>query len=209
MLSKSVMEDEGRQYLLDFLEDAQFSDLDMGPSSNAITYLMPCVVTVEPEQDFITCGDCQREFVLSDIVRFIQHKVNRCNKENVQPDFPNNTDYGHCDDDDDPVSVINSRRTSVSISAPIREKMSPKPSLVPTTHEDLPPLRDKRRPEDITDENDYGSSCSNNGELEANNEEDNDVKPRYIDAEANTVYSGESLFLKRKNVHILLNSFQF
>ena len=29
----------------------------------------------------MTCGDCQREFVLSDIVKFIQHKVSRCNKD--------------------------------------------------------------------------------------------------------------------------------
>ncbi|KAL3174436.1 hypothetical protein MRX96_041016 [Rhipicephalus microplus] len=42
---------------------------------------------VEPEhllqqQDFLTCGVCQKEFALSDIVRFIQHKVHSCNKEN-------------------------------------------------------------------------------------------------------------------------------
>ncbi|KAK8777215.1 hypothetical protein V5799_029445 [Amblyomma americanum] len=44
-------------------------------------------VNVEPEhllqqQDFLTCGVCQKEFALSDIVRFIQHKVHSCNKEN-------------------------------------------------------------------------------------------------------------------------------
>ncbi|CAN8000392.1 unnamed protein product, partial [Ixodes hexagonus] len=41
---------------------------------------------VEPEhllqQDLLTCGVCQREFALSDIVKFIQHKVHSCNKEN-------------------------------------------------------------------------------------------------------------------------------
>ncbi|KAH9375101.1 hypothetical protein HPB48_010361 [Haemaphysalis longicornis] len=45
------------------------------------------VFVVEPEhllqqQDFLTCGVCQKEFALSDIVRFIQHKVHSCNKEN-------------------------------------------------------------------------------------------------------------------------------
>ncbi|XP_077537161.1 BCL11 transcription factor chronophage isoform X4 [Haemaphysalis longicornis] len=34
------------------------------------------------QQDFLTCGVCQKEFALSDIVRFIQHKVHSCNKEN-------------------------------------------------------------------------------------------------------------------------------
>ncbi|KAH6926042.1 hypothetical protein HPB50_013087 [Hyalomma asiaticum] len=49
--------------------------------------ILPLFVTVEPEhllqqQDFLTCGVCQKEFALSDIVRFIQHKVHSCNKEN-------------------------------------------------------------------------------------------------------------------------------
>uniref|UniRef100_A0A182Y6K0 BCL-11A-like CCHC zinc finger domain-containing protein n=1 Tax=Anopheles stephensi TaxID=30069 RepID=A0A182Y6K0_ANOST len=37
-------------------------------------------------QDILTCGSCQKTFALSDIVRFIQHKVLQCNKEN----------YGQC-----------------------------------------------------------------------------------------------------------------
>lgn len=37
-------------------------------------------------QDMLTCGTCQKVFALSDIVKFIQHKVLQCNKEN----------YGQC-----------------------------------------------------------------------------------------------------------------
>nr|CAI5839804.1 unnamed protein product [Callosobruchus analis] len=33
-------------------------------------------------QDILTCGVCQKHFALADIVRFIQHKVGSCNKEN-------------------------------------------------------------------------------------------------------------------------------
>ena len=33
-------------------------------------------------QDILTCGSCQKQFALSDIVKFIQHKVVQCNKEN-------------------------------------------------------------------------------------------------------------------------------
>lgn len=42
----------------------------------------------QPEltQDILTCGSCQKTFALSDIVKFIQHKVLQCNKEN----------YGQC-----------------------------------------------------------------------------------------------------------------
>lgn len=44
--------------------------------------------TEQPEvtQDILTCGSCQKTFALSDIVKFIQHKVLQCNKEN----------YGQC-----------------------------------------------------------------------------------------------------------------
>lgn len=44
--------------------------------------------TTEPEvtQDILTCGSCSKTFALSDIVKFIQHKVLQCNKEN----------YGQC-----------------------------------------------------------------------------------------------------------------
>lgn len=37
-------------------------------------------------QDMLTCGSCQKTFALADIVKFIQHKVLQCNKEN----------YGQC-----------------------------------------------------------------------------------------------------------------
>ena len=46
---------------------------------------------MEDDHDLLTCGKCQREFALYDINKFIQHKVSRCNKENVQPTS--------CDDD--------------------------------------------------------------------------------------------------------------
>nr|XP_014091896.1 uncharacterized protein LOC106618618 isoform X1 [Bactrocera oleae] len=67
-------------------------------------------------QDMLTCGSCQKTFALSDIVKFIQHKVLQCNKEN----------YGQCStqasstdrdtDDGRPLSLVNRRP---SISAPI------------------------------------------------------------------------------------------
>lgn len=93
--------------------------------------------------DILTCGTCQKTFALAEIVKFIQHKVLQCNKEN----------YGQCytqgklkqmilslieaynggtlsgtsgdresDDDGRPLSLANSRRPS--ISAPISRKSS-------------------------------------------------------------------------------------
>ena len=42
-------------------------------------------VAADPELiggDTLTCGVCQKDFALADIVKFIQHKVLTCNKEN-------------------------------------------------------------------------------------------------------------------------------
>lgn len=82
---------------------------------------------MEPEQDYLTCGDCQKDFLLSDIVKFIQHKINRCNKENVDPYEDNEYDEDEEDDQDSVVSnsVISARRTS--ISAPIAQRKASTP----------------------------------------------------------------------------------
>ena len=42
-------------------------------------------ISADPESvggDTLTCGVCKKEFALADIVKFIQHKVLTCNKEN-------------------------------------------------------------------------------------------------------------------------------
>ncbi|XP_013771661.1 B-cell lymphoma/leukemia 11B-like [Limulus polyphemus] len=72
-------------------------------------------------QDVLTCGVCQKDFVLSDIVKFIQHKVHSCNKENCRYYGNGNFDeVGKSDDEDDDgdTNIFQSkqRRTSVSLS---------------------------------------------------------------------------------------------
>ncbi|XP_022243804.1 B-cell lymphoma/leukemia 11B-like isoform X2 [Limulus polyphemus] len=61
-------------------------------------------------QDVLTCGVCQKDFALSDIVKFIQHKVHSCNKENCvyygDEDFEKRDDGG--------TSIFRSRRSSIS-----------------------------------------------------------------------------------------------
>ncbi|XP_033150393.1 AF4/FMR2 family member 4 [Drosophila busckii] len=85
-------------------------------------------------QDILTCGACQKAFALSDIVRFIQHKVVQCNKENYgqcttqAPSMDRDADEGR------PLSLVNRRP---SISAPITcRKSAPAaagPAARPTT----------------------------------------------------------------------------
>jgi len=89
-------------------------------------------------QDILTCGVCQKPFALADIVKFIQHKVLACNKENYSLGFAggDHRDANNTDSDDGeggsggggngssslpvPLSVVNTRRPS--ISAPINSK---------------------------------------------------------------------------------------
>lgn len=76
----------------------------------------------DPHQDILTCGVCQKPFALSDIVRFIQHKVTACNKENFGQCYPATDRDRDNDDGALPLSTINTRRPS--ISAPISGKKS-------------------------------------------------------------------------------------
>ncbi|XP_045183835.2 B-cell lymphoma/leukemia 11A-like [Mercenaria mercenaria] len=75
--------------------------------------------SVEQENDLLVCGECRTNFPLREITKFIRHKVNKCNKENVEND--NDAFDGNCDSDDGN-NVISSKRTP--ISAPITRKES-------------------------------------------------------------------------------------
>lgn len=89
-------------------------------------YLLTDTDGADPDghQDILTCGACQKPFALSDIVRFIQHKVASCNKENFVASHCFQTTDRDRDNDDGglPLSTINTRRPS--ISAPISGKKS-------------------------------------------------------------------------------------
>ena len=50
---------------------------------------LPFFLSADPDSvggDTLTCGVCKKEFALADIVKFIQHKVLTCNKENFNKD---------------------------------------------------------------------------------------------------------------------------
>uniref|UniRef100_A0A0K8T9X5 C2H2-type domain-containing protein n=1 Tax=Lygus hesperus TaxID=30085 RepID=A0A0K8T9X5_LYGHE len=72
----------------------------------------------QQHSDVLTCGACQKPFALGDIVKFIQHKVLACNKENYSCD-PTGPLLESGDSDDGGVGVVNSRRPS--ISAPMKK----------------------------------------------------------------------------------------
>ncbi|XP_074647294.1 BCL11 transcription factor A-like isoform X2 [Tubulanus polymorphus] len=91
------------------------------------------------DHDMLICGLCQAEFPLGDIVKFIHHKAQQCNKENVKPvgccNDTTKEDEEDGNDMQDGLSHIENRQPS--ISAPIanfraspdtREQASPKPA---------------------------------------------------------------------------------
>lgn len=73
-------------------------------------------------QDTLTCGSCQKVFVLSEIVKFIQHKVHSCNKENSN--FILLEDGGH-DHEEGPAAPLQRVGAAPSISAPICNRKGP------------------------------------------------------------------------------------
>ncbi|XP_058983180.1 B-cell lymphoma/leukemia 11B-like [Musca domestica] len=108
-----------------------------------------------PAQDILTCGACQKAFALSDIVKFIQHKVLQCNKEN----------YGHCSnqgpsndradtEDGRPLGVANRRP---SVSAPINARKTSGGSRIhtpPPSPADMLADGASSTPKRLVDEND-------------------------------------------------------
>ncbi|XP_022242404.1 B-cell lymphoma/leukemia 11A-like [Limulus polyphemus] len=63
-------------------------------------------------QDVLTCGVCQEDFALSDIVKFIQHKVHNCNKENCA--YYNGGDIDGLRKNDDSSNAFQLRQPTIS-----------------------------------------------------------------------------------------------
>ncbi|XP_031626559.1 B-cell lymphoma/leukemia 11A isoform X3 [Contarinia nasturtii] len=160
--------------------------------------------TAEPGaiQDILTCGSCQKTFALGDIVKFIQHKVLQCNKENYGQCFPQGGTTGDRDSEDGrPLSLVNRRP---SISAPIStRKPSSSSSRVHT-----PPLASpgflsgdgasstpKRLTPDDENDNENENSESKQSELNSleNNSNSDDEQKR-----GNSVDSSNCLEIKRE-----------
>ncbi|KAL0266889.1 UNVERIFIED_CONTAM: hypothetical protein PYX00_009317 [Menopon gallinae] len=173
------------------------------------------------QQDLLTCGSCQKPFPLADIVKFIQHKIIICNKENYSLGYV--TSGETCDDNSDdggssgpghPLGVVNSRRPS--ISAPINSKKSSTPNQVrlvcspPSTSPKIPedeattstpkrragsssPLGSKDDVENHLSEDDIKPRIKQ--EMDAGSSPDDVKKIRGVDAESNTTHSGKSEFI--------------
>ncbi|KAK6641946.1 hypothetical protein RUM44_013666 [Polyplax serrata] len=182
---------------------------------------------VTTHQDILTCGSCQKPFPLGDIVKFIQHKILICNKENYSLSYV--TSGETCDDNSDdggpsapgqPLGVVNSRRPS--ISAPINSKKSCTPNAVrlvcspPATSPKIPedeattstpkrragsssPLGSKDDVENHLSEDELKPRIKQ--ELDSGSSPDDVKKIRGVDAESNTTHSE-----KRRPGKIIVNN---
>ncbi|KAK6183429.1 hypothetical protein SNE40_010913 [Patella caerulea] len=128
--------------------------------------------SLEEDKDLLVCGDCQTTFPLHDILKFIRHKVHRCNKENIDA-----LDDAEFDDEGTEPEMLLARIASKqqSISAPINRKESL----------DTPsPLPSKPTPKEINaleEEN-----MEDDEKTEENFKERIPLKPKQVDAETNT-----------------------
>ena len=133
--------------------------------------------SVEQENDLLTCGTCKADFPLQDIIKFIRHKVNKCDKENVDLDNPD-PDEGN-QSDSESLSLGSNLKTS--ISAPISKKdlidnkLSSRPSL--EALEDA--LRQFRKANE-GGENLFDLKFPRSP-----------LKPKHVNAETNTINSGK------------------
>ena len=134
----------------------------------------------------LTCGRCQQEFPLYEINLFIQHKVSRCNKENVEPCSDDSMEAvleGASNGDLDGVTPERSSGKFVSIEVSescgknLREIFNNKDSLERLIRNELP---GKTREEGHTMSDVIGKADSSTS--------DSNLR---VDAETNTVCSGE------------------
>lgn len=158
-------------------------------------------------QDILTCGSCQKSFALGDIVRFIQHKVLVCNKENfvagpaVEDPRDDGAAPGH-------LGVV--RRPS--ISAPITRKAATPTRAVCSPPESSPKIGED---EATTSTPKRRSSCSSPLPLPHIKEEadaascigsspDDVKKIRGVDAESNTTHSGRFTLTNMPNALVII-----
>lgn len=119
--------------------------------------------SLEQENDLLVCGDCQTSFPLQEIVQFIKHKNHACNKENADACTPTKDDNNDNDGD--------------------------KPT-------DLSNCKGKKEGGEWCPgggERSAGTPCSREGvasvEMREDSRERAPLRPKQVDAEANTTHS--------------------
>jgi len=137
--------------------------------------------------DTLTCGVCRKEFALADIVKFIQHKVLTCNKENYNADSKKSvaaTENGGSTD-----NVISSENEANALETSTT-------TLVTTSASDTPPtsstLTRRHSISTTTEVKSLSSSAASPADkVKTELEQPLRKKTLCMDAESNTVNSGK------------------
>ena len=145
--------------------------------------------TADPELvggDTLTCGVCRKEFALADIVKFIQHKVLTCNKENYRCATENGGDgatSGESDVDGNTVTGTGANSTPISRTTTPQHQPNRRHSIstaIPVTTGKASPTSDNNNlSSDVKCEDLSNADLSRKKKVEV------------VDAEVNTVVTGK------------------
>ena len=145
------------------------------------------LISADPELvggDTLTCGVCRKEFALADIVKFIQHKVLTCNKENYRCATENGGDSTASGESDvdattGPGTGANSTpisRTTTPQQQPRRHSIS---TVTPGKSSPTPDNNNDVKFEELTTSSTTAADSSRKKKVEL------------VDAESNTIVSGK------------------
>lgn len=115
--------------------------------------------------DLLTCGQCQRVFPLSDICRFVQHKVTGCSKDPLLSNCNSGTGQ---DDNNGGQPPLDNGLSAAKTKSHQHRSQSPAGADEPPHHQRRPlPSSTPKRSSDRRNNGDDGAGCSSEDEKPA------------------------------------------
>jgi hypothetical protein len=158
------------------------------------TFFFVFFISADPELvggDTLTCGVCRKEFALADIVKFIQHKVLTCNKENYRCATENGGDGTTSSESDADAANAGTGANSTPISRTTTPQHQPRRHSISTV-----------TPGKASPSSDNNNLSSSDVKCEDLSELNRKKKVELVDAESNTISTGKR-FLFNTFKHIL------
>ena len=146
-------------------------------------------ISADPELvggDTLTCGVCRKEFALADIVKFIQHKVLTCNKENYRCATENGGDGTTSSESDVDATNVGTGANSTPISRTTTPQHQPRRHSISTV------TPGKASPSSDNNNLSTDVKCEDLSASELHRKK----KVELVDAESNTVSTGKHFSIK-------------
>ena len=136
--------------------------------------------------DTLTCGVCRKEFALADIVKFIQHKVRTCNKENYTATEKKSVqENGGQDVSAEPTSAT-TVNTTTTTSTSLSSDLSPSSSSTLTRRHSISTTTVPEVKSLVGENNNETSLIKTEKQVDLRKKKD------VVDAESNTVVTGRT-----------------